>query len=142
NPYSLLQTTKGWTLAVKSFQAPGRFASRNEDSSLMRRVGSRSAKVLEAGAEQAEALAKLLREMKAPGGNSLNIDAYVLHTRTASVVTVGQFDSPYDPELIEKQRILSNMKFNTSRDAMGTQITGSENLLAAKDIIPIPIPKH
>jgi hypothetical protein len=142
-PYSLLKTTKKWTLAVKSFSAPVHYVSKDEDASMVRRIGfSKDAEVLKAGAEQAEALAKALREMKGRGGEPLNLEAYVLHTRTASLVTVGQYDSPNDPELLEKQRILNSLTFNLSRDDKGQQITGTGQKLFGDQILPVPIPRH
>ncbi len=146
-PYSLLKTTKRWTIAVKSFSAPVHYQSKDDDGSVMKRIGmSKGADILRASAEQAEALAKALREMKDKAGNSLMLEAYVLHTRTASLVTVGQYDSPNDPELIEKQRILTHLTFNTSKDEKGSQLMGppGQKLFGdtANTIMPVPIPRH
>src|SRR5262249_31396786 len=80
-PYNLLMASKDWTLAVKSFGTPVQIQSKDEDSGMMRKMGtSKGADVLAAGAEQAEQLAKALREMKGPGGRPLNLEAFVLHT--------------------------------------------------------------
>lgn len=142
-PYSLLNTTKRWTIAVKSFSAPVHYSTKDEEKPAMRLFGgSKDADVLKAGAEQAEALAKALREMKDRSGAPMNIEAYVLHTRTASLVTVGQYDSPTDPDLLDKQRILSKMSFNLSRDDKGQQITGTGQKLFGDNILPVPIPRH
>lgn len=142
-PYSLLNTTKRWTIAVKSFSAPVHYQSKDEEKPAMRILGhSKDAEVLKAGAEQAEALAKALREMRDKSGVPMNIEAYVLHTRTASLVTVGQYDSPTDPELLDKQRLLSNLSFNLSRDDKGRQITGTGQKLFGDNILPVPIPRH
>ena len=139
----MLKTTKSWTLAVKSFSAPVHYQSKDDDNTSTRRVGmSTGADVLRAGSEQAEALAKALRVMKDKEGNPMNIEAYVLHTRTASLVTVGQYDSPNDPELLEKQRILSNLTFNLSKDDKGLQITGTGQKFFGDSILPVPIPRH
>ena len=109
----------------------------------MKRIGfSKGADVLRASAEQAEAMAKALREMKDKFGNPMGLDAYVLHTRTASLVTVGQYDSPNDPELLEKQRILNTLTFNLSKDDKGSQITGTGQKLFGDSILPVPIPRH
>jgi hypothetical protein len=62
----------------------------------------RSTDLLTASALQAEEVAKVLH------GNSF--DAYVLHTRHSSIVTVGGFDQPNDPRLQQLQRQLANLK--------------------------------
>jgi len=54
--------------------------------------------------------------MKGPGGQSVGLEAFVLHTRNASIVTVGQFDGPTDPALLEAQRMLQRMTFLSSKD--------------------------
>ena len=143
-PYSLLKTTKSWTLAVQSFSAPVHYQSKDDDGSMAKRFGASSgADVLRAGAEQAEVMAKALRVMKDKDGNPMNIEAFVLHTRTVSLLTVGQYDSPNDPEMIEKQKILSNLTFNLSKDDKGKQITGSgQKLFGNFPIVPVPIPRH
>jgi hypothetical protein len=143
-PYSLLKTTKNWTLAVKSFSAPVRYTSKDEDEKPGMRIfgQSKDADVLKAGAEQAEALAKALREMKDRTGKSLNLQAFVLHTRMASLVTVGDYETPNDPDLLEKQRILSNMTFNLSRDDKGMQVTSSREKMFGDMIQPVPIPRR
>src|SRR5262249_62212520 len=111
HPYNLLKATKGWTLALKSFTSPVEIVSKDSDTSLMKKFGfSKNDDELAAGAEQAEALAKAIRTMKGPRGESLNLEAFVLHTRNASLVTVGQFDGPDDPALHATKRILANMK--------------------------------
>jgi hypothetical protein len=145
-PYSLLQTTKRWTIAVQSFSAPVRYVSRDDHRPIGRM--KRDADILMAGEKQADTLVRALREMKGPptaaypAGQPLGLDAYVLHMRHASIVTVGQFDSPNDPELQEKIRALSNLRFNLSKDQAGFQMTGASEKLFAEKLQPIPIPKH
>jgi hypothetical protein len=143
-PYNLLKATKSWTISVKSFAAPVHFISKDEDTSLMKKTFGRSsdADVLRASGDQAESLAKALREMKDRYGNPMNLEAFVLHCRASSLVTVGQFDSPNDPELLDKQRILSNLTFNVSKDDRGMQITGAGQRLFGDAIQAVPIPRH
>ncbi|WP_052557019.1 hypothetical protein [Gemmata sp. SH-PL17] len=146
-PYNLLKATKGWTLAVKSFTAPVEIVNKDSDTSMMRKMGlSKGADALAAGAEQAESLAKALRAMKGPGGadgrggQALNLEAFVLHTHSASLVTVGQFDGPDDPALIATKRLLTSMKVNVSEDQHGTR--AAVNTPSVFDnVIPMPIPK-
>ncbi len=140
-PYNLLNATKGWTLAVKSFIAPVEIVGRDGGNNAMRKMGSSKARdVLAAGAEQAESLAKVIREMKDKGGNSLGLESFVLHTRDASLVTIGQFDGPNDPELVQKKRLLESMKLNVTEDRMGVRPAMNAQSLFER-ITPIPIPK-
>jgi hypothetical protein len=141
-PYNLLKATRTWTIGVKTFSAPVVFQSKDEDSSMMRKnpLGN-AADVLRAGAEQAEALAKALREMKGRDGQPLMLEAFVLHTRGGSMVTVGQFDGPNDPALLDTQRLLSHLTFNLSKDQGQHQMVGTSQKLFGDTILPIPIPK-
>lgn len=149
-PYNLLAATKGWTLAVKSFTAPVELVGREGgNSSVMRKPWlSKWSGALEASGEQAESLAKALREMKGPRGpdgqpgHSLGLEAFVLHTRHASLVTVGQFDGPNDPELLQKKRLLESMmaKTRVTEDKMGTKpVLNAPSLF--ETVMPIPIPR-
>jgi hypothetical protein len=140
-PYNLLQATKGWTLAVKSFSAPVEIVGRNDSSGLMRRpTGSRGADVLQAGAQQAEALAAALRELKGKAGEPLGLEAFVLHTRGASIVTVGQFDGPNDPALLQTRQLLSTIRFNVTEDRSGLRpVANAPSLFGT--LMPMPIPR-
>jgi hypothetical protein len=64
--------------------------------------GKKRGEMLNASALQAEEVARVLREMK--------FEAYVLHTRTGSVVSVGAFDQPDDGRLLQLQRQLANLQ--------------------------------
>ncbi len=146
-PYNLLKATKGWTLAVKSFTAPVEMVNKNNDTSLMRKMGfDKGANALAAGAEQAEKMAKALREMRGPAGadgrpgESLNLEAFVLHTRNASIVTVGQFDGPNDPALVAKQRLLAGLQVNQSLDAAGTRPAVNAPALF-ENMMPMAVPR-
>lgn len=138
NPYSLFKATKGWTLAVKAFTSPVEISNRDSDTSLMRKFGSGS-KVLIAGAEQAETMAKALRAMRGPNGEALNLEAFVLHTRNSSVVTVGQFDGPDDPALQAMKRMLSKMSGRVTEDQGGLRPVMNAPTLF-DNVVPIPVP--
>ncbi|MBP3960648.1 hypothetical protein J8F10_35945 [Gemmata sp. G18] len=147
-PYNLLKATKGWTLAVKSFTSPVEIVNKNSDPSVMRKMGfSKGTDVLAAGAEQAESMAKALRSMKGPagvdgrGGQPLNLEAFVLHTRSASLVTVGQFDGPDDPALVAVKRVLVAMTVKVTEDQHGSRPAMNAPALF-DDIIAMPIPKR
>ncbi len=146
-PNSLLNATKGWTLALKSFTAPVEIVSRDSTAGGgilgMSRSSSKGADALQAGAEQAEALAEALRKMKAPperGGQSLGLEGFVFHTRTGSIVTVGQFDGPNDPALIQTRQLLTSIKMNVSEDKTGLRpVVNAPSLFG--NMMPIPVPK-
>jgi hypothetical protein len=143
-PYNLLKATKGWTLAVKSFTSPVQIVNRDADGTgggLLRTLGLDKEKdVLKAGAEQAEKLAEALRGMTGPEGKPLNLEAFVLHTRTASVVTVGQFDGPDDPALVSTRKLLSSITARLSEDKLGQRpVTNAPAVFG--NITPIPIPR-
>ena len=138
-PYSLLNATKSWTLGVQSYCAPVEIVGKDAATNVMRKFGSsKGADALIAGAEQAESLAKALRELKI---NGQPLEAFVFHTRTASLVTVGQFDGPNDPELLRMQKMLSELKMNVTEDRTGLKpVTNGYGLFGK--MIPMPIPKR
>ncbi|MBA4064683.1 MAG: hypothetical protein C0501_13410 [Isosphaera sp.] len=143
--YNLLKATKGWTLAVKSFTSPVQIVSRDSDGKggggLMRTFGVDKEKdALRAGAEQAEKLAEALRGMTDPAGRPLNLESFVLHTRTASLVTVGQFDGPHDPALVSTKRLLSSITPRVSEDKSGQRPVANAPTLFG-NLTPIPIPR-
>lgn len=141
NPYNLLKATKGWTLAVKSFTAPVQVVSGKAEagSGPLAKLGiGKEGRALAAGGEQAEETAKALRSMKMPDGQKL--EAFVLHTRSASLVTVGQFDGPDDPALLATKRLLAGMKINVTEDQAGTRaVTNAPPLF--ENITAMPVPK-
>jgi hypothetical protein len=60
--------------------------------------------MLSAAAMQAHETARVLRK--------LEFDAYVLHTRTSSIVTVGGFDSREDPNIARIQKAITTLKIS------------------------------
>jgi hypothetical protein len=113
--YSFLyKCPKQWTLAIKDFT--GGFMVKNKDTEpsgfLDKMVTGHGNDRLTASALQAHELARLLREdpqlKRVMGG----YDAYVLHTRHLSVVSVGAFDGPEDPKLKEVQRKIAQLNFS------------------------------
>jgi hypothetical protein len=140
-PYNLMMATKGWTLGVKSFNAPVEIVNKDAGNSVMKKFGSgKGADALTAGAEQAESMAKVLREMKGANGQPLGLEAFVLHTRTASLVTVGQFDGPNDPELLRIRQMLSKMTARVTEDRTGLKpVMNAPSLFG--NLIPMPIPR-
>ncbi|HVL15913.1 MAG TPA: hypothetical protein VM529_25295, partial [Gemmata sp.] len=143
NPYSLLKATKGWTLAVKSFSSPVEIQGQDGGNvGLMRKAaGSKAARVLEASGDQAEKMAAALRKLKGKGGEPLNLEAFVLHTRTASIVTVGQFDGPNDPALLQTKQLLTSLPLKVTEDETGLRPVANTPTLFG-NMVPVPIPKE
>lgn len=99
--YSLLKNKGKYSLVVASFYgnsvtktATSRFQNASTDLKI--------SNSLDQAAENAWTLAKALRNAKSygfPAGSPRNIDAYVLHEKYRSIVTVGSFDSADDPRI-------------------------------------------
>ncbi|MCI0682387.1 MAG: hypothetical protein L0Y71_09800 [Gemmataceae bacterium] len=91
-PYTLLNCKKPITLAIKQFQTFTTVQTRDEPS-VLQKFGflTREGEGVDQAAHDAHTLAEYLR-------NS-NLEAYVLHTKFSSVVTVGGFDNLEDPNL-------------------------------------------
>lgn len=137
-PYNLLTATKTWTLGVKAFNAPVRVQTRDDDGIMGKLFNTpKGGDALAAGAEAAEQMAKGLREMKDAQGRPVGVEAFVLHHRNGSMVTVGQFDGPTDPALHEMRRKMMAMRF-TAGDLRAAE--NASNYLH-ESIVPVPIPK-
>jgi hypothetical protein len=102
---SLLKSSKPWTLVVKVYQGAAMLKPRTASSSFLDMIGmgSKTGELLNAGAMQAHELGQLLRKMK--------FDAYVLHTRSSSLVCVGGYDGKEDPRLLRDQQTLAKLHF-------------------------------
>ncbi|HYH67227.1 MAG TPA: hypothetical protein VD866_21200 [Urbifossiella sp.] len=137
-PYSLLRATKTWTLGVKAFNAPVRVQTRDDDNVSIRLFGTpKGGDALAAGAEAAEQMAKGLREMRDKDGTPVGVEAFVLHHRNGSMVTVGQFDGPTDPALHEMRRRMMSMRFMPG----DPRVTENASHYLHEGIVPIPIPR-
>jgi hypothetical protein len=94
--YNLLKCPKRFTLAVAQFRAATMLQPPPESNKILKMLGLGSkdsgGATLGAAALNAHNLAKMLRE-------KLNFDAYVMHMRYGSIVTVGNYDEPNDPQL-------------------------------------------
>jgi hypothetical protein len=126
-PYSVFTCGKPWTLAVKEFYGENRVIPRSTPVELFEKLlGKKGPDTLNASAMQAHELAKVMRKY-------MNLDAYVLHTRHGSVVTIGGYDSKDDPRLVQNQKRFTNFQFVTQQQG-GAQ--------RAPDIrfFPIPLP--
>lgn len=103
--YSLLKCSKKWTLAIKQFDGVAVMQEQSVAGSFLEKIGltDNSRKLLNASALQAHELARFLRHY--------GMKAYVLHTRTNSIVTVGEFDKPNSAEMRRLQEQLGQLRF-------------------------------
>jgi hypothetical protein len=104
--FSLLKCPKPYTLAVREYAGTSVVQPAAGSGGFLEKIGLGGSKLgegLGAAGCQAHALAEFLQK--------LGFQPYVLHTRTSSVVTVGAFDSPQDPEMIRTQDRLARFSF-------------------------------
>ncbi|MDW7995963.1 MAG: hypothetical protein RMI91_15055 [Gemmatales bacterium] len=120
NPYSLLKCPRRYTLLVKSYQAPTIITGMRgappvlntnpaprpaaldaQVEKEMRRLEQILGWKPDAAALQAHNLCEVLRHP------SLNYEAYTLHTKEASLVTVGSFDRTDDPNIEHLRQLLA-----------------------------------
>jgi hypothetical protein len=106
--YNLLKCPKRFTLAVAQFRAATILQPPPESNSILKKLGlggkDTGGASLGAAALNAHNVAELLRKW--------NFDAYVLHMRYGSIVTVGNFDEPDDAQLKAIQNQLARMKLD------------------------------
>jgi hypothetical protein len=114
--YSLLRNPKKYTFIVKEYLGGGQVISGAQPARATGILGglggaagaggNSAGDVLAASQAQAHELAKVLRHPQ------MGFEAYVLHMRTGSIVTVGGFDGPDDPKVATVLRRLKALKFN------------------------------
>jgi hypothetical protein len=97
--FSLLKCTKPVTLVIREFMTPTAVQPKSAGSKFLESLGLGKSEV-DASAQNAHNLADLLRK-------NAKLDAYVLHTRFSSLVTVGGFDGAEDPRLRSMQHMLT-----------------------------------
>jgi hypothetical protein len=98
--FSVYKCSKPWTLAVIKYN--GLSTTQTGSSSMLYKLwgNNHEGESLNVAANNAHELAKALR--------ACNLDAYVLHTKTSSIVTIGGFASFDDPNIKSaKQTILA-----------------------------------
>lgn len=98
--FSLLKCKKPYTLIVKQFLLPAETRSVSGKMFGMTNPFAHKSDT-DVPAQNARTLAELLHK-------TTHLDAYVLHTKYASMVTVGAFESPEDPALRSTQEMLRN----------------------------------
>jgi hypothetical protein len=101
-PYSLIhKTRKPITLVVQTYGSKFGLSRLIRPGEVVQTTGKADGEMLERAAQQAHAVAELLRKKK--------YDAYVLHTRYESFVCVGEYDSKDDPELLANAKAFANL---------------------------------
>jgi hypothetical protein len=144
---SLLGVKKPWTLLVKSYTVPTRRAGDDGDGKsvfdkVKKTFFNGGADLLQATAAEAEMLTKALRheDMK-----PRSYEAFVLHHQVGSLVTVGQFDAPDDPELLKLQQELQGITFEM-RDKDKKPVMGPDGKPLVQRLFDgvslFPVPKH
>jgi hypothetical protein len=102
--YSLLKCKQPWTLAVKEFYGGVAIQPASAPPTLLEKLlGNKSEEHMSAIAKNAHEVARVLRE-------NLGFESYVLHTPTSSIVTVGGFSDPDDPQLHMTQKKIKNLQ--------------------------------
>jgi hypothetical protein len=107
--FSLLKCRQPWTLVVKSFQGTPIIQSQASPSLLEKLFAGTNGEELNASAVNAHNLAEALRKM--------GFEAYVLHTRTSSVVSVGGFAAKDDPRMDQVRQGLAVLQVRTAAHA-------------------------
>jgi hypothetical protein len=126
--YNLLKCRKPWTMAVKQFQVPMVVESPGMPGTALHKgaLGASGGQP-DAAKHNAHSLADLLHRM--------GWEAYVLHTRFFSVVTVGSYDGMGDPRIAHDQEELAKLNQRL------TNLPANLNLdLRLCEGVPIPIP--
>ena len=103
--YSLLKCNKPWTLAIKEFSGQTMIQPQSAPTKFLSLLtGGRAGEQLNASALNAHNMAEALHKV--------GFEAYVLHTRSNSIVTIGGFDNPSDPRMQQVERALhDNLRF-------------------------------
>jgi hypothetical protein len=118
--YSLLKNQKPWTLAIKTYHGAAAVKQDYSDRPLVQKILSPSdaGRLLDASGREAHTLAELLRKLDKRAVDYPLHDAYVLHDEYSSTVTIGGFDGPDDPRLIQMQRFIMD-RLNDPRSVLG-----------------------
>jgi hypothetical protein len=130
--YSLLKCPKPFTMVVRVYKGESMVQSQTGSRSVMDKMGMKFGSVLNANGNEAHKMAEFLRN-KQPG---LGFEAYALHTEYNSYVTIGGFDSPDDPRLLQTmQYFLKEM----NRPGSGVnQLHMRAQLLTDPMLMPVP----
>jgi hypothetical protein len=137
--YSLLKNPKTFTLLVKKYSGGASINGGSSDTGASKGIlaaiglGSNPGERLNAAGLQAHELARFLSDKRRFG-----FDAYVLHTRTSSIVTVGAFDSPNGDDLLRVKQQLANLKFSTDSGHSDPKHPDPIGLMASPVVVQVP----
>jgi len=125
--FSLLKCPRPWTLVVKQYAGYNKLeqAGVTPSTGFMSKLwggANKPGDALDAAGAQAHELARVLRQ--------LNFQSFVLHTRTNSLVTVGAFSGPNDPDMRRVSQMLAALR----------ERIGHPNPLDPLQLISTPIP--
>jgi hypothetical protein len=132
--YSLLKCPKPWTLVVKSYQgATAVLQQQSTPSSVMDKMwpGKKNGELLNAAAKQAHELAGFLHKF--------GFEAYVLHTEYSSYVTLGGFDGPDDPKLLQLRQAFVSEMGNPGSNIGQLHVKAMVGFIAQP--MPMPVPR-
>jgi hypothetical protein len=135
--YSLLNCRKPYTLAVKHFALPTVVEQNTSVGNFWSKFGlggSKATEHVDAAGQSAHNLADLLRRSR------YKWEAYVLHTRYVSIVTVGSYDSPTDPRLVADQRALAEFSQQLVAGDRTPGQTGQPSPVQLFPIAPMEVP--
>ena len=128
-PRSLFKCPKPYTLAVQEFRGNQIIQTSASSGGFLDKLGfgeHNIGKRLDYSAKMAEDLCDLFRK--------LGFKSYVLHTRTHSIVTVGEFNSDHDPAIAQVQDQLSRFTFKNGR-------TGEQAFKLFAKALPMEVPR-
>ena len=132
-PYTLLNCKKPLTLAIKQFQTFTTIQTKDEPN-VLQKFGFMTRGEGE-GVDQAAHDGHNLVEYLRKSG----LDAYVLHTKFSSVVTVGGYDSLQDPNLLAMQRTLSE-RLRIFENALRRDNPRLQSLMFFPQPMPMKVP--
>jgi hypothetical protein len=129
--YSVLKCQKKWTIAAKFYAPPLEVKGKDERTWVQKVFAKKPEDAMNAAGDQARDMAKVLRSMKPTAANQFGpFEAYVLHTKYGSMLCVGQFDGPDDPELLKIQDQLGKMTFTIAAKPSAGLTTDQHNVRA------------
>jgi hypothetical protein len=102
--FSLLRSPRPWTLVIKEYAGTSSIGETTSSGGILEKLwpfGNKPGDALLRAGAQAHELARVLRQFGFP--------AYVLHTRTTSIVTVGEFGDINDPDILRTRQRLATM---------------------------------